>query len=61
MPLLNGLRIQILPDFSDLARARKQQCAAFIASEGLLVVWDDDATHLIQRAAGIEDELMRLV
>lgn len=61
MPLLNGLRIQILPGFSDLARARKQQCAAFIASEGLLVVWDDDAMHIITRAAGIEDELMRLV
>ncbi|KAK7737294.1 hypothetical protein SLS53_006597 [Cytospora paraplurivora] len=61
VPLLNGLRIQILPGFDDLARARKQQCAAFIASEGLLVVWDDDAMHLITRAASIEDELMRLV
>src|SRR5690606_5519621 len=31
------------------------------ASEGLLVVWDDDALHLIQRAKAIESELMELV
>ncbi|ROV98715.1 hypothetical protein VMCG_06806 [Cytospora schulzeri] len=61
VPLLNGLRIQILPEFSDLAWARKQQYAAFIAEESLLVVWDDDAMNLISRVAGIEDELMKLV
>ncbi|KAJ0122982.1 hypothetical protein J7T55_011443 [Diaporthe amygdali] len=61
VPLMNGLRIQILPCVQDLARARKQQCAAFIAAEGLLIVWDDDTMHLIERAAGIETELMQLV
>lgn len=61
VPLKNGLRVQILPSVQDLARARKQQCAAFIAAEGLLVVWDDDAMHLIERATGIQEELMRLV
>lgn len=61
VPLKNGLRVQILPSVHDLARARKQQCAAFIAAEGLLVVWDDDAMHLIKRATSIQDELMHLV
>ncbi|KAL5611383.1 uncharacterized protein BROUX77_001539 [Berkeleyomyces rouxiae] len=61
VPLLNGLRVQILPNIEDLARARKHQFAAFIASEGLLVVWDDDALHLTTRAKAIESELMQLV
>ncbi|CAK7234592.1 hypothetical protein SCUCBS95973_008988 [Sporothrix curviconia] len=61
VPLLNGLRIQILPTVEDLARARKHQFAAFVASEGLLVVWDDDAMHIVTRAKDIEAELMGLV
>jgi len=61
VPLMNGLRVQILPTMEDLTRARKHQFAAFIASEGLLVVWDDDALHLVQRAKAIESELMELV
>jgi hypothetical protein len=61
VPLLNGLRIQIVPTVEDLPRARKLQFAAFVASEALLVVWDDEALHLVQRAKEIEDELMELV
>lgn len=61
VPLMNGLRVQILPTIEDLPRARKHQFAAFVASEALLVVWDDDALHLIQRAKAIESELMELV
>ncbi|EHL00808.1 putative Glucans biosynthesis glucosyltransferase H [Glarea lozoyensis 74030] len=61
VPLLNGLRIQILPTIDDLPRARKHQFAAFVASEALLVVWDDEALHLVQRAKAIESELMELV
>jgi hypothetical protein len=61
VPLVDGLRIQILAAMEDLARARKNQFSAFIASEGLLVVWDDDPLHLVQRAKAIESELMELV
>lgn len=61
VPLLNGLRIQILPTIEDLPRARKHQFAAFVASEALLIVWDDEALHLVQRAKAIESELMELV
>ncbi|PHH82031.1 hypothetical protein CDD82_7230 [Ophiocordyceps australis] len=61
LPLSNGLRIQILPTIHDLSRARKHQFAAFVASQALLVVWDDDPCHLIDRAKAIESELMQLV
>lgn len=61
VPLPNGLRVQILPSTEDLPRGRKNQFAAFVASEALLIVWDDDATHLVDRAKAIEEELMELV
>ena len=61
VPLKNGLRVQILPYMDDLPKARKYQFAAFIAADGLLVVWDDDPNHLIERAQGIESELMEIV
>ncbi|KAL2150159.1 hypothetical protein VTH82DRAFT_7835 [Thermothelomyces myriococcoides] len=61
VPLMNGMRVQILATIDDLPRARKNQFAAFVASEGLLIVWDDDALHLVKRAKAIESELMELV
>ena len=61
VPLLNGMRIQIVPSMGELARARKHQFAAFLAEELLLVVWDDDPLNVIARAKGIENELMQLV
>jgi hypothetical protein len=61
VPLANGLRIQLLPTMEDLLKARKLHFAAFLASEGLLVVWDDEASNLVMRARKIEAELMGLV
>jgi hypothetical protein len=61
VPLPNGLRVQILPTINDLIDARKNQFAAFIASEHLLVVWDDEALNILPRAKAIEKELMDLV
>jgi hypothetical protein len=61
VPLMNGLRIQIVPTIADLSRARKYQFAAFIADSSLLVVWDDDALNIVPRAAQIEKELMQIV
>jgi hypothetical protein len=61
VPLLNGLRIQILPSFEDLSQARRHQYAAFLSTESLLVVWDDEPTHLLQRARTIEAELLKFV
>lgn len=61
IPLSNGLRIQVLPTIEDLPRARKHQFAAFIAAEGLLVVWDDDPHHMLVRGKEIEKALMDLL
>ncbi len=61
IPMKNGLRIQILPYIDDLGRAKKNQFAAFIAEEELLVVWDDNANNLVKRAKVIEAELMEIV
>ncbi|OAP55210.1 hypothetical protein AYL99_10910 [Fonsecaea erecta] len=61
VPLTNGLRVQILPTIAHLPRARKYQFAAFIAADSLLVVWDDDPSNIMKRAASIESELMELV
>ncbi|EXJ65575.1 hypothetical protein A1O7_01916 [Cladophialophora yegresii CBS 114405] len=61
VPLMNGLRVQVLPTITDLPRARKYQFAAFIATESLLVVWDDDPSNVMKRAKSIESELMELV
>ncbi|KAF2873256.1 glycosyl transferase family group 2-domain-containing protein [Massariosphaeria phaeospora] len=61
VPLKNGLRIQILSTMDDLPKARKNQFAAFLAVESLLVVWDDDPMNIVERATAIEDELVDLV
>ncbi|CUS13826.1 unnamed protein product [Tuber aestivum] len=61
VPLMNGLRIQIVPTIADLPRARKLQFAAFVAREAMLVVWDDDPLNIVVRAKFIENELMALV
>lgn len=54
-----GLRIQVLPDVSYLARCQKHQFAAFIANTRVLVVWDDDPKQVLQRAENLEKQLLR--
>lgn len=61
VPLKNGLRLQVLPDVSYLPRCQKHQFAAFIADRGLLVVWDDEPRHLLDRARKIEQSLMEMI
>ncbi|CAK3736195.1 hypothetical protein CB0940_11695 [Lecanosticta acicola] len=61
VPLKNGLRLQVLPDISYLPRCQKHQFAAFIADRGLLVVWDDEPRHLLDRAHKIEKALMEMI
>lgn len=56
-----GLRLQVLPDMSYLARAAKHHFAAFIADQGLLVVWDDEPRKLLERAERIEKQLMAMI
>ncbi|KAK4989057.1 hypothetical protein LTR50_003526 [Elasticomyces elasticus] len=61
VPLRNGLRLQVLPDMSYLARCQKHHFAAFIADRGILVVWDDEPKHLLDRATKIEESLMKMI
>ena len=61
VPLLNGLRLQVVTVFSQLPKCQKHQSAAFIASAGILVVWDDEPQHLLARAAKVLKELMETV
>jgi len=58
---MNGLAVQIVPTVEALATARTHQFAACIASENMLVVWDDDAVNMLQRAKSIEWELIQLL
>jgi hypothetical protein len=46
---------------SYLPRCQKHQFAAFIADRGLLVVWDDEPRHLLDRAQKIEKALMEMI
>jgi cellulose synthase/poly-beta-1,6-N-acetylglucosamine synthase-like glycosyltransferase len=61
LPLLNGLAVQISKNIETLATARTHQFAAVVASESLLIVWDDDAVNMLSRAKTIEWELMQLL
>ena len=61
VPLKEGLRLQVLPDVSYLPRCQKHQFAAFIADRGVLVVWDDEPRHILDRAQKIEKALMEMI
>lgn len=54
-------QLQVLDDITDLPHCQKNQCAAFIASEGNLVVWADDPGVLLERAQYIQDALMNMI
>ncbi|KAH7115918.1 glycosyl transferase family group 2-domain-containing protein [Dendryphion nanum] len=54
----NGLRLQVVSDMSDLLQCQKHQSGAFVRSEQLLVVWEDDPRRLVYRAAYMETQLM---
>lgn len=56
-----GLRIQVLPNISYLARCQKHQSAAFIADRGFLVVWDDDPKKIMSRVEKLETLLMKTI
>jgi hypothetical protein len=61
VPLSDGLRLQVIPDISFLSRCQKHHFAAFIQDPGMLVVWDDDPEHIIDRAEQIEQHLVGMI
>jgi hypothetical protein len=56
-----GLRIQVLPDYSHLPRCQKHQFAAFVNDPGVLVVWDDEPQKIVGRIQRLEKEVMGAV
>lgn len=54
-------RIQILDTIPHLARARKHQYAAFVRSEGVLVVWADIVDNIIGAAEALEESLIHFI
>ena len=61
VPLADGLRLQILPSIAHLPKCQKHQFAAFIQDSSILLVWDDEPKHVLDRANDIEDQLMSMV
>jgi hypothetical protein len=61
VPLSNGLRLQILPNITNLPTCQKHHFAAFIQDTSILVVWDDEPKHLLVRAKMIEQQLMAMI
>ena len=61
VPLSKSLRIQVVKSYAHLRRAKVHQYAAFVSSEMLLVVWDDDALHLEARATNIIADLTKMI
>ncbi|KAF2186273.1 hypothetical protein K469DRAFT_573231 [Zopfia rhizophila CBS 207.26] len=59
--LTADLRLQIIPDIASLPHCQKHQFAAFIATQQILVVWEDDPKRIIDRAAYIQDTLMTMI
>ena len=58
--LPDGLHVQILPSFKNLATCQKHQNAAFIKDKGILVVWADSPKEVISQAKNIESQMMHV-
>ncbi|KAF5381647.1 hypothetical protein D9615_005482 [Tricholomella constricta] len=54
-------RIQILDTMLALPAADKEQCAAFIRDERVLVIWSDALDRIIPACADFEDRLIKLL
>jgi hypothetical protein len=61
VPLANGLQLQVLPSVEYLPRCQKHHFGAFIQDRQMLIVWDDHPKDLLERAARIEESLMKMI
>lgn len=61
VPLTNSHQIQVIPTIADLGNANKYQFAAFVRDQKILIVWDDNPRHLLERAASVEHDLMDMI
>jgi hypothetical protein len=61
IPLLDNLKIQIIPDISYLPRCQKHHFAAFVRDRATVVVWDDDPRTILDRIRYLEQQLVAAV
>lgn len=61
VPSGKDLRTQVVATYSDLRRAKVHQYAAFVTSQKVLVVWDDQPLSLEERAGDILANLTMMV
>jgi len=61
IPLPDGLQLQVLPRMTDLPRCQKHHYAAFVLEPPVLVVWDDEASMVLQRAERLQQSIVKLV
>lgn len=54
----DGLRIQVISNYSNLPQCQKHHFAAFVNDPGVLVVWDDDPQNIVARVQRIEREVL---
>lgn len=61
IPLADGGQLQMLGTIDDLPTARRYHYAAYIRSEGYLLVWGEDPMALPAKISEIEQGLMRML
>ncbi|KAF8547857.1 hypothetical protein OG21DRAFT_1424121 [Imleria badia] len=54
-------KIQVLDTMSELPRAEKEQCAAFIRDEHAIVVWADSFENIIPLCQDLDEKMIKLV
>jgi len=58
VPVGGGQRIQLIPSLECLRTCKKNQLAAFVMDEKILVLWDDDPNGLFKRGFDIEAKIV---
>lgn len=61
LPIPKDRQVQVLKTMSDLPRCQIHHFAAFLEDLMILVVWDDDPEHLLQRAEGLEADFVKMI
>lgn len=61
VPLVGGLRVQLVETMGDLRRCQLHHFAAFVHETMTLVVWDDNVENLLKRAEDLEGKFVRWI
>ncbi|EXJ90538.1 hypothetical protein A1O1_03641 [Capronia coronata CBS 617.96] len=61
VPFSHGQQLHIIDNISALSFCKRHHYAAFVRSQGMLVVWDEDPTEVVSRAERIERLLVNML